>query len=103
MQYRHDVHAMRGAPRVHIGLQALTAPLKQASGADVVAPSLVGQPDAELGQPLPQVGLGGRTRLPTRLEHLVCGEWPTGVDQSPRDSHRLVGRQGVLGHWCDAG
>ena len=59
-----------------VRLEPASGPLEQPVGADGVSASSVREPDAELGQALPQVALVVGPGLPARLEHLVRRERP---------------------------
>jgi hypothetical protein len=65
-----------------VGRDAVGPTPEQHRGSGVVPAKRVGQPDSELGQPLPQVALGVRSCLPGGLQHLVGVERTTFVQES---------------------
>ncbi len=81
----------------------MAASVEQAFGADGVAARLVRKPDAELRQPLPELGFGAGPGPPSGFQHFVCGERAAGVNEIARDPDRLLGGQRVFGHWRHAG
>ena len=62
----------------------------------VVPAKGVGQADSKLGQPLPQVALGVRSRLPGGLQHLVGVERTTLVQQPLGFGQSIARRQGQI-------
>jgi hypothetical protein len=72
-----------------VALEPAVAALEQPSGAGGVAAQGVGQPDAQLGQPLPEVVLSLRGVLPAGLEDLVGRERPALVQQLDSEPYRL--------------
>ena len=57
------------------------APAEQSRGAMSVTPPRMREAHRDLGEPLPQVPLGGRRGLPRRFEHLVRMERAALVEQ----------------------
>ncbi|MDQ0864719.1 hypothetical protein QF036_002300 [Arthrobacter globiformis] len=66
-------------------------------------PGGVGEPDADLGETLPEVAFFGRPGFPTGLEYLMGGEGPAGLHQTPSRDQRLRRRQRLLRDRLNAG
>ena len=97
-----QVKAVRGAAGSGIRREMLPRPLDEPLGAPPVPAGGMGERDADLRQPLPQVALRHWARLPARLQDLVGRERTTGCDQCPSRLERLVRRQRLLRDRLDA-
>jgi hypothetical protein len=77
--------------------------LDEPERANAVSPGGVGEPDADLGETLPEVAFFGRPGFPAGLEYLMGGEGPAGFHQTPGRDQRLRRRQRLLRDRLDAG
>lgn len=64
-------------------LEAGRAAFEKPERANAVTPGGVGQPDADLGESLPEVAFFGWPGFPAGLEYLMGGEGPAGFHQAP--------------------
>jgi len=77
-------------------------PLDEPGRSDAVAPSSMGEADAELGETLPQVALFVRTSLPSRLQDLVSSKGSSLLHETAGEVQGLGGRQWFLRNRFDA-
>ena len=77
-------------------------PLDEPERANTVPPGGVREPDADLGETLPQVAFFDRPSFPAGLEYLMGGEGPPTFHQTPGQDQRLHRRQRLLGDRLDA-
>ena len=79
-----DVEAVRPPSGGGEGVQPVGGPVEETVRADLVPACGVGDRDAHLGQPLPQVSFVGRPRLPPRLQDLVGREGAAELEKLAR-------------------
>ena len=84
-------------------LEPSRTPLDEAHGADAVTPGCMGEPDTDLGEPLPEIPLFWWASLPSGLEDLMRREWSPVAQQAAGEGQRLRRRQGLFGDRLDAG
>jgi hypothetical protein len=80
----------------------LCSALDEAYGTNGVASRGMRQPDAQLGEALPQLAFLVGAVLPSRFEHFMRCEGSTRPDKLPGESQGFVRRQGDVGDRFDA-
>ena len=84
-------------------VESFRTALEKPQRADTVSAGGVGQRDTNLGETLPQVTFFGWPSLPAGFEHLMGGEGPSGLHQTPGLDQCLRRRERFLGDRFDTG
>lgn len=99
---RRQVQAIACCSRGNVSHQVIAAALDEPLRAGTVSARRMCQPHTDLSQSLPQIAFARRACFPARLEHLMRGERPTGLDQGTGQLQRLLGWKRLLGHGLHA-
>jgi hypothetical protein len=99
---RREVETVGRSDSPPIGLETARGTLEEPQSPHTVATGLVCQSHAQLGQPLPQLALLVRGRLPPDLKGFVRSEWASRLEETTGVCQGLGWRTRFFGDLLDA-